>query len=89
MAFSTTRRKSRDLQAQIAHLQSQVELLARDRLTPVVTNVAGTAGDVVKRTTGAVRDQSRLVPDQVKEHPVGAILLAAALGWLAARVIPR
>jgi hypothetical protein len=89
MAFSRTRRKTRDLQAQVAQLQRQVELLARDRITPAVTNLAGTAGAVVQRTTAAVRDQSGLVSDQVKEHLVGAILLAAALGWLAARVIPR
>jgi hypothetical protein len=89
MAFSRTRRKTRDLHAQVAQLQRQVELLTRDRITPAVTNVAGTAADVVERATGVVRDQSALVSDQVREHLVSAILLAAALGWLAARAIPR
>jgi uncharacterized protein YoxC len=88
MALATkTRGKIEDVQAQIAQLRKQVEALTQDQITPAVTDFASRAGNAVTSATGAVRNQTQVVSGQVKEWPLAAILGAAAVGWLIARII--
>jgi ElaB/YqjD/DUF883 family membrane-anchored ribosome-binding protein len=61
--------------AQIARLRGQVEILMRDRVTPAVSNMAGRAEAAVHSAGGSVR-----------EHPLVAILAAAAIGYIVGRL---
>jgi ElaB/YqjD/DUF883 family membrane-anchored ribosome-binding protein len=61
--------------AQIAYLRDQVETLMRDRVTPAVSNIAGRAEAAVHSAGGSVQ-----------EHPLAAILAAAAVGYIAGRL---
>jgi ElaB/YqjD/DUF883 family membrane-anchored ribosome-binding protein len=72
-----------DTQRQINQLRGQVETLMRERLTPVITEVAGRADTAV----AAVREQSEAVSGQVRERPLLAILIAAGIGFLLGRFL--
>lgn len=88
MAFtSDTRGKLDDAQAQIARLREQVELLMKDRVTPAVADFAGRAESAVHTASGAVREQADAVSGRVKEQPLIAIMIAAAVGWVIGRMI--
>lgn len=88
MAFThDARGKLDDAQAQIARLRDQVETLMNDRVTPAVTDFAGRAETAVHTASGAVRDQAQVVSSRVKDQPLIAILIAAAVGWVVGRVI--
>jgi ElaB/YqjD/DUF883 family membrane-anchored ribosome-binding protein len=75
-----------DIQAQIDRLREQVETLTQDRITPAVADFAGRAGSAVTSATGVVRDQSQAVASRVRDQPLIAILVAAAVGWVISRV---
>jgi len=88
MAFaSDTRGKLDDAQAQIARLREQVEALMKDRVTPAVADFAGRAENAVHSASGVVRDQAQVVSGRVKDQPLIAILIAAAVGWVIGRVM--
>jgi ElaB/YqjD/DUF883 family membrane-anchored ribosome-binding protein len=72
-----------DTQQQINQLRSQVDALMRDRVTPVVTDVAGRANTAMRRG----REQVEAVSGQVQERPLVAILVAAGLGYLLGRFL--
>jgi ElaB/YqjD/DUF883 family membrane-anchored ribosome-binding protein len=82
-----TRGKFDDAQAQIARLREQVEALMKDRITPAVADFAGRAESAVHTASGAVRDQAQAVSGRVKDQPLMAIVIAAALGWIIGRVM--
>ena len=87
MAFTNdTRGKLDDAQAQIARLRDQVETLMKDRVTPAMADFAGRAESAVHTASGAVRDQAQMVSGRVKEQPLIAIMIAAAVGWVIGRV---
>jgi ElaB/YqjD/DUF883 family membrane-anchored ribosome-binding protein len=88
MAFANeTRGKLDDAQAQIARLRDQVETLRRDRVSPAVQDFAGRAEGAMHSAGGVVRDQAQVVSGRVKEQPLIAIMIAAALGWIIGRVM--
>jgi ElaB/YqjD/DUF883 family membrane-anchored ribosome-binding protein len=88
MAFaSDTRGKLDDAQAQIARLREQVESLMKDRVTPAVADFAGRAESAVHSASDVVRDQAQVVSGRVKDQPLIAILIAAAVGWVIGRVM--
>lgn len=88
MAFANdTRGKLDDAQAQIARLREQVESLMKDRVTPAVADFAGRAESAVHTANGAVRDQAQAVSGRVKDQPLIAIMIAAAVGWVIGRVM--
>jgi ElaB/YqjD/DUF883 family membrane-anchored ribosome-binding protein len=88
MAFANdTRGKLDDAQAQIARLREQVEALMKDRVTPAVADFAGRAESAVHTASGAVRDQAQVVSGRVKEQPLIAVMIAAAVGWIIGRVM--
>jgi ElaB/YqjD/DUF883 family membrane-anchored ribosome-binding protein len=79
--------KIEDAQAQIARLREQVETLMKDRVTPAVAEFAGRAESAVHSASGVVRDQAQVVSGRVKEQPLIAIMIAAAVGWIIGRVM--
>lgn len=88
MAFaSATRGKLDDAQAQIESLRTQVDALMKDRVTPAIADFAGRAETAVNSATGAVRQQADAVSGRVKQRPLIAIAIAAALGWLIGRMM--
>jgi ElaB/YqjD/DUF883 family membrane-anchored ribosome-binding protein len=88
MAYDTSEAtgKMGDATAQIARLREQVEALMKDRITPAVADVAGRAESAVYGAAGAVREQANAVSGKVREQPLLAILIAAAVGYALGRV---
>ena len=88
MTFANdTHGKIEDAQAQIVRLREQVEALMKERVTPAVAGFAGRAESAVHNASGVVRDQAQVVSGRVKEQPLTAILIAAAVGWVIGRVM--
>ena len=74
-----------DTHVQIARLREQVEALMKDRVTPAVTEAAGRAESAVYGAAGAVREQAEMVSSKVREQPLLAIVIAAAVGYVFGR----
>lgn len=82
---SDTSGKAEDAHAQIARLREQVEALMKDRITPAVADVAGRAESAVYGAADTVREQMENVSGRVREQPLMAILVAAAVGYILGR----
>ena len=76
-----------DTNVQIARLREQVEALMKDRVTPALADAAGRAESAVYGAAGVVRDQADAVSGKVREQPLLAILIAAAVGFVLGRTI--
>jgi ElaB/YqjD/DUF883 family membrane-anchored ribosome-binding protein len=81
------RAKLDDAQAQIARLREQVETLMRERVSPAVSDLRGRAESAYSGASDVVRDQAEMVSGRVREQPLIAILIAAAIGWAIGRVM--
>ncbi|HET6184337.1 MAG TPA: hypothetical protein VFA03_12175 [Acetobacteraceae bacterium] len=68
---------------QIAKLREQVEMLMRERVTPVLADAASRAESAL----GTVREQTAAMSERVREQPIPAVLIAAAVGFLLGRVM--
>lgn len=79
--------KVEDATAQIARLREQVEMLMKDRVTPVLADAAGRAENAVYGAAGAVRDQANNLSGRVREQPMVAILVAMAVGFVLGRAM--
>lgn len=77
--------RAEDTTAQIARLREQVEQLMKDRVTPAVADAAGRAESVVYGAAGAVREQADALSGKVRDQPLVAILIAAAVGYVLGR----
>ncbi|MBV8703196.1 MAG: hypothetical protein JO118_05750 [Acetobacteraceae bacterium] len=75
--------KADDVAEQVARLRAQVEALMQERVTPVLADAASRAETAI----GSARHQAEAVSGRVKEQPFVAVLVAAAIGFLAARVL--
>jgi ElaB/YqjD/DUF883 family membrane-anchored ribosome-binding protein len=75
-----------DAHAQIARLREQVEALMRDRVTPAVTEAAGRAEAALHGAADTMRGQVETVTGKVREQPLLAVLIAAAIGFALGRV---
>ena len=71
---------------QIARLRAQVEALMKDRVTPAVTEAAGRAESAVYGAADAVRGQAEAMSGRVREQPLLAVLIAAAVGFALGRI---
>jgi len=79
--------KVEDATAQIARLREQVEALMKERVTPVLAEAAGRAETAMYGAAGVVRDQAEAVSGRVREAPLTAVLIAAAIGFLLGRAM--
>lgn len=78
---------SEDLATQISHLRDQVESLIRDKVTPVVSDMAGRAEAAITDAGDTVRQQAQVVAGQVRARPLVAIVIAVGVGWLLGRAM--
>jgi ElaB/YqjD/DUF883 family membrane-anchored ribosome-binding protein len=78
---------AQDTHVQIARLREQVETLMKDRVTPALADAAGRAESAVYGAAGVVRDQADAVSGKVREQPLLAVLIAAAVGFALGRTI--
>ncbi len=76
-----------DATAQIARLREQVEALMKDRVTPAVAEAASRAESAFHGAADTVRDQVETVSGKVREQPLLAIMIAAAVGFLLGRAM--
>jgi hypothetical protein len=79
---SESRARTDDATAQVAWLREQVEALMKDRVTPVVANAAGRAESAVHVAADTVRGQAEMVTTKVREQPLPALLITAAVGYI-------
>ena len=79
--------KMEDATAQIARLREQVEALMKERVTPALADAAGRAENAVYGAAGVVRDQADGLSGRVREQPLVAILVAAAVGFVLGRAM--
>jgi len=84
--FTDIVHKAEDATAQIARLPAQIEALMRDRITPAVADVAGRAESAVQVASDKVREQAETISGKVREQPLLAVLIAAAVGFVLGRV---
>jgi ElaB/YqjD/DUF883 family membrane-anchored ribosome-binding protein len=75
--------KAEDASEQIAKLREQVEMLMKERITPALADAASRAESAM----GAVRGQTEMVSGRVRDQPIIAVLVAAALGFALGRVL--
>ena len=75
-----------DATAQIARLREQVEALMKERVTPAVADMASRAEQAVYGAGTAARDQAEALSSRVREQPLMAVLIAAAVGFVVGRV---
>lgn len=78
MSSRNANSSDQDILSQLTALRDQVSQLA-DRAAPALRDAAGRAQDTV-------RQQSETVAAQVRERPLGAVLIAAAAGYLLGRI---
>lgn len=74
---------SDDTTAQVAKLRAQVETLMKERVTPALADAA----DRAENAMGAVRGQADAMSGRVKDQPITAVLIAAAVGFFVGRVL--
>ena len=87
MALSNDARgKMDDAQAQLVRLREQVEALMKDRVTPAVSDFAGRAEKAAYSAGDSIRGQAQGVSTRVKDQPLMAIMIAAAVGWIVGRL---
>jgi len=88
MTFATDAHgKIEDAQAQLVRLREQVETLMKDRVTPAVAEFAGRAESAAHTASGVVRDQAQAMSGRVKDQPLVAVIIAAAVGWIIGRAM--
>ncbi len=78
-----------DAAAEIARLREQVEMLMRDRVTPVFGAALSTAENAAKAAGDEVRHQAARLGDTVQEKPLAALAVAAAAGFMLASLLRR
>ena len=75
-----------DTQDQIQSLRAQVEQLLSQRVTPALADVAGRAETAVQSARDVTTAQVDTVSAQVRDQPIIAIGIAAAVGYLIGRI---
>jgi len=78
--------KARAIGDELAELRDQVQKLMKERVTPGVSRLAGHAEDYAKQAADEVRQRADQFSGTVRDQPITAVLVAAALGYLVGRV---
>ena len=71
--------------AQIAELRAQVETLMRERVTPVVSDVAAKAGVAAQQAKDFAKAQVDTVATTISERPLTALAVALGVGYFLGR----
>jgi uncharacterized protein YjbJ (UPF0337 family) len=75
-----------DVPGEIARLRDQVERLMRDRVSPALSDAAGTAGDYAQRAKNVAVRQGEQAAAVVKDNPLVTVGLVAAVAFLLGRL---
>ena len=75
-----------DTQEQIQSLRAQVEQLLNQHVTPALADAAGKAETAVQSARDVTNAQVETVSAQVRDQPIIAIGIAAAVGFLIGRI---
>jgi ElaB/YqjD/DUF883 family membrane-anchored ribosome-binding protein len=75
-----------DAMAQIARLREQVEALMRERLGPAVESVTERVEEAAHDAADSVRVRAEALAGLVREQPLTAVGIAAAIGFLLGRI---
>ena len=75
-----------DARDELRALRDQVNQLMEDRVSPVFSDAGKRASDAAQRARGYAEDQADLVADRVRDQPLIAIGVAAAVGFLFGRI---
>ncbi len=83
---STLNDAASSAQEQIRQLRDQVDSLMRERVSPMVADAAGRAQDAARHAQDIAEDQVEALSGRVREMPITAILIAAAVGFIVGRI---
>ena len=82
-----------DARAQIKQLREQVQSLMAERVNPALSgaasrlqSTASQAQDYASTARDYASDQAEVLSGQVKDRPLVAVLIAAAIGYLVGRI---
>lgn len=76
---------AKNADAQIAELRSQVEALMKERVTPVVSDVAAKAGVAAQQAKDFAKAQVDTVATTISERPLTALAVALGVGYFLGR----
>lgn len=85
-AYDNVRELRGDVRDQLKHLRAQVDSLMDERVTPVLGDAADRAQRAARRAADYTSDGADVVADRVRDQPLIAIGVAAAVGFLLGRV---
>ena len=75
-----------DTTRQLRDLRDQVNSLMEERVSPMLSDAAGRASSAAKRARAFTNDQADYVTDRVRDQPLIAIGVAAAVGYALGRL---
>jgi ElaB/YqjD/DUF883 family membrane-anchored ribosome-binding protein len=84
MALSDNVRDS--VRDELRALKEQVSELLDERVTPAWNDASKRAGQAAKRARAYTEDGADMVSDRVRDQPLVAIAVAAAVGFLFGRI---
>ena len=76
---------STDIGEQIRQLREQLDHLLREHVTPGLTDAAARMQDAAQRARTAADAQTEALAGTVRQHPISAVLIAAAVGFVLGR----
>ncbi len=85
-AYDNIRDMRDDTRAQLRELRAQVDQLMEERVTPVLSDAADRASKAARRAREYAEDQSDVVAERVRDQPLIAIGVAAAVGYVLGRL---
>ncbi len=71
---------------EIRNLREQVNQLMEDRVTPIFNDAGKRATDAAKSARAYTEESADMVADRVRDQPLIAIGVAAAVGFLFGRI---
>jgi ElaB/YqjD/DUF883 family membrane-anchored ribosome-binding protein len=86
---STSSGNTEDPKAHIRRLRQEVDELTADRVSPVVADLTARAQHTLDETTTAVRGQTQMLSERIRQRPFVAVAIGVAVGFLLSRMIRR
>jgi ElaB/YqjD/DUF883 family membrane-anchored ribosome-binding protein len=81
--------KTEDPKAHLRRLRQEVDALTADRISPAVADLTTRAQRTLADTTATVRDQTRVLSDQIRQNPFAAVAIGVAVGFVLSRIFRR
>jgi ElaB/YqjD/DUF883 family membrane-anchored ribosome-binding protein len=88
-AYDNIRSMRDDTTTQLRQLREQVNALMDDRVNPALADAASQAEHAARRAQRFTTDQAAVVSERVRDQPLIAIGVAAAVGYALGRILPR